>query len=152
MNRTTLASTDRASASWYAVDASRETLGRMAAQIARMLMGKHKPEYTAHADVGDFVVVTNAAKVRVTGRKAEDKLYRRHTGYAGGLVEDRMPKMLKRHPEEVIRLAVRRMMPKTTLGRHMMRKLQVYPGVEHPHHAQKPERISWADRKAASKE
>ena len=144
MNKTTLASTDRAAASWYVIDASRETLGRMAVGVARVLMGKHKPNYTPHADVGDFVVVTNARKVNVTGRKATDKVYRHHTGHPGGLVERTFPVMLERHPEDIIKLAVRRMLPKTTMGRHMMKKLKVYRGPEHPHHAQRPEPLSFA--------
>jgi large subunit ribosomal protein L13 len=153
MNKTTLASTDRAAASWHVVDASQETLGRMAAQIARLLMGKHKPSYTPHADVGDFVIVVNATKVRLTGRKAEKKVYRHHTGYPGGLVERTFERMRSRHPEDIVRLAVRRMMPKTTLGRHMMRKLKIYRGSEHPHHAQKPEARTFGTvRSAGSKE
>jgi large subunit ribosomal protein L13 len=144
MNKTTLAVTDRASASWYVVDASRETLGRMSARVAQILMGKHKPTYTPHADVGDFVVVINAEKVKVTGRKAEDKVYRHHTGWPGGLVERSFGRLRERHPEEIIKLAVRRMMPKTTMGRHMQRKLKVYRGQEHPHHAQKPEALTIA--------
>ncbi len=143
MNRTTLASTDRAHATWFVVDASRERLGRMAAGIARVLMGKHKPSYTPHADTGDFVVVTNAAQVVVTGRKAEKKVYRRHTGYPGGLVEESFEQMRSKHPEDIVRLAVRRMLPKTTLGRHMLRKLKVYKDEHHRHHAQKPEPLSF---------
>ena len=148
MNKTTLASTDRAAASWYVVDASQETLGRMAAGIARILMGKHKPTYTPHADVGDFVVVVNAGKVGVTGRKATDKVYRHHTHHPGGLVERTFPVMKERHPEDIVKLAVRRMLPKTTLGRHMLKKMKVYRGAEHPHHAQGPERLTF--RKATT--
>jgi len=144
MNRTTLASTDRAAAAWHVVDASQETLGRMAAGVARVLQGKHKPTYTPHADTGDFVVVVNAERVRVTGRKATDKVYRHHTGWPGGLVERTFAHMVERHPEEIVRLAVRRMLPKTTLGRHMLRKLKIYRGKEHPHHAQKPQPMSFA--------
>jgi large subunit ribosomal protein L13 len=143
MNKTTFSTTDRAKASWYVVDASSEILGRMAAQIARRLQGKHKPTYTPHADVGDFIVVVNAAKSVVTGAKATDKVYRHHTGWHGGLVERAFPEMVRRHPEDIVKLAVRRMMPKTTMGRHMMTKLKVYPGAEHPHHAQKPEPLSF---------
>jgi large subunit ribosomal protein L13 len=146
MNDTTFTATDRAQAAWYVVDASREVLGRMAVEIARRLQGKHKPSYTPHADVGDFVVVVRAADAHVTGRKAQDKVYRHHTGYPGGLVERSFQRMRERHPEEIVRLAVRRMMPKTTLGRHMLRKLKVYPGAEHPHHAQKPELLSFGTR------
>lgn len=139
MKQTTLAVTDRASASWHVIDASRETLGRMASRVAQILMGKHKPEYTPHADVGDFVVVINAEKVKVTGNKAENKIYRHHTGWPGGLRERTFGELRERHPEDIIKLAVRRMMPKTTMGRHMLKKLKVYRGPEHPHHAQKPE-------------
>ena len=145
MNKTTFASTDRATASWYVVDASQETLGRMAAEISKILMGKHKPIYTPHADVGDFVIVLNAGKVRVTGKKATDKIYRYHTGHPGGLVERTFPMMQERHPEDIVRLAVRRMMPKTTMGRHMLKKLKVFRGAEHPHHAQGPERLTFAN-------
>lgn len=143
MNKTSFSSTDRAKASWFVVDASQEVLGRMAAQIAKRLQGKHKPTYTPHADVGDFIVVINAAEPQVSGRKAENKVYRRHTGYPGGLVEETFERMRKRHPEDIVRLAVRRMMPKTTMGRHMLRKLKVYAGAEHPHEAQKPEALSF---------
>ena len=152
MHKTTLATTDRASASWFVVDASQETLGRMAAEIARILMGKHKPEYTPHADVGDFVVVTNARDVGVTGRKAENKVYRHHTHHPGGLVEWSYQRMRERHPEDIVRLAVRRMMPKTTMGRHMLRKLKIYPGAEHPHHAQKPQALTFGTSAAKSEE
>ncbi len=141
--KTTVTSTDRANAQWFIVDASQETLGRMSTHIARMLMGKHKPIYTPHADTGDFIVVINAKSVQVTGRKAEDKMYRRHTGYPGGLVEVNYATMNERKPEEIIRLAVRRMLPKTTMGRHMLKKLKVFAGVEHDHHAQKPEPLSF---------
>lgn len=143
MNKTTFSTTDRSAARWYVVDASQEVLGRMAANVARILQGKHRPEYTPHADVGDFVIVTNAAKVRVTGKKAANKVYRRYTGYPGGQVEESFARLQERRPEDIIRLAVRRMMPKTTLGRHMLRKLKVYPGHEHPHHAQKPEPLAF---------
>lgn len=143
MNKTTFSSTDRATAQWYVVDASQEVLGRLAANVARILQGKHKPNYTPHADVGDFVVVLNAPKVQVTGRKAENKVYLRYTGYPGGQVEETYARMKERHPEDIIRLAVRRMMPKTNLGRHMLRKLKVYAGQEHPHHAQKPEVLAF---------
>ena len=143
MNNTTFSKTDRAAAKWFVVDASQEVLGRMSSQVARILQGKHKPEYTPHADVGDFVVVINAAKVQVTGRKAENKVYRHYTGYPGGQVEQSFERMRERHPEEIVRLAVRRMMPKTTMGRHMLKKLKIFPGAQHPHHAQKPEALSF---------
>jgi large subunit ribosomal protein L13 len=146
MTKTTLAATSRSTAKWHVVDASQEVLGRMAAQIARILMGKHRPTYTPHADMGDFVVVTNAADVIVTGRKATDKVYIHHTRYPGGLVKTPYPEMKQRHPTEMVREAVRRMMPKTTLGRHMLRKLKVFPGKDHTHHAQKPEPLAFGTK------
>ena len=143
MTSTTLASTARSIAKWHLVDASTEVLGRMAARIAQILMGKHKPTYTPHADTGDFVVVINAADVKVTGRKATDKVYKHHTRYPGGLVSIPYPEMTRRHPTEMVREAVRRMLPKNTLGRHMLSKLKVFPGKEHDHHAQKPEPLAF---------
>jgi large subunit ribosomal protein L13 len=124
---------------WLVVDASGKTLGRLATRIADALRGKRKPEYTPHIDVGDFVIVVNAEKVAVTGRKREEKLYRRHSGYPGGLRSRTLGDMLDRRPEEVIRLAVRGMLPRNRLGRAQLRKLKVYAGPEHPHEAQKPE-------------
>ncbi|MBN2490336.1 MAG: 50S ribosomal protein L13 [Planctomycetes bacterium] len=132
---------------WFQVDAEGKVLGRLAVEVARILMGKHRPTYTPHLDTGDFVVVVNARKVEVTGKKAEKKVYYHHTGYHGGLVVTPYEKMLARKPEEVIRLAVRRMLPKTRLGRHMLTKLKVYAGGEHPHTAQQPEPL---ELKAAS--
>jgi large subunit ribosomal protein L13 len=143
MQKTTVAKTDRNRADWYVVDASRETLGRMAAEIARRLMGKHKPAYTPHVDVGDFIIVTNAAKVQVSGAKRERKVYRWHTHHPGGLREVPFAELIRRHPDEVVRLAVRRMMPKTNLGRAMMRKLKIYADDRHEHHAQKPQPLSF---------
>jgi len=145
--KTTVLPTDYSAAKWYVVDASQEVLGRMAVKIAQMLMGKHKPTYTPHSDQGDFVVVLNAPKVQVTGTKADDKVYRHHTGYPGGLVEESYARVRDRHPDRIIRLAVRRMLPKNNLGRAMLRKLKVYPGAEHPHHAQRPEAISFGTGK-----
>ena len=124
---------------WLVVDASGKTLGRLATRIADALRGKRKPEYTPHVDVGDFVIVVNAEKVAVTGRKREEKLYRRHSGYPGGLRSRTLGDMLDRRPEEVIRLAVRGMLPRNRLGRAQLRKLKVYAGPEHPHEAQKPQ-------------
>ena len=124
---------------WLVVDASGQTLGRLATQIADALRGKRKPEYTPHCDVGDFVVVVNADKISVTGRKLEQKRYYRHSGYPGGLRTRTLAEMLDRQPEEVIRKAVRGMLPRTRLGRAQLRKLKVYAGPEHPHEAQKPE-------------
>jgi large subunit ribosomal protein L13 len=124
---------------WYLIDAEGQTLGRLATEIARLLCGKNKPKYTPHVDTGDFVVVVNAEKVVVTGRKAEQKVYYRHTGYPGGLRETSYEVMLRRKPTEVLRKAVRGMMPKTRLGRQQLRKLKIYAGPEHPHEAQNPQ-------------
>ena len=124
---------------WYVVDAEGKTLGRLASEIARILRGKNKPQYTPHVDTGDFVVVVNADRVSVTGRKAEQKLYRRHTGYPGGLREASYEQMMDRKPTEILRKAVYGMMPKTRLGRQQFRKLKIYAGPEHPHEAQRPE-------------
>jgi len=126
---------------WYVVDAEGKVPGRLAAKVARVLQGKHKPSYLPHVDTGDFVIVVNAAKIRVTGKKAGSKIYRRHSGYIGGLKEVSLEKMLERKPTEVIRHAVRGMMPKTVLGKKMFSKLRVYAGAAHPHQAQKPEPI-----------
>jgi large subunit ribosomal protein L13 len=123
---------------WHVIDAEGQTLGRLATQIADTLRGKRKPEYTPHCDTGDFVVVVNAAKVHVTGNKPQQKLYRRHSGYPGGLRSRTLAEMLDRRPEEVIRKAVRGMLPRNRLGRQQLRKLKVYAGSEHPHEAQKP--------------
>jgi len=124
---------------WWLVDAEGMPLGRMATRIATVLRGKHKPIYTPHLDTGDNVVVINASKVALTGRKAEQKTYRHHTGYIGSLVERPFQSLLERNPSEIIELAVRRMLPKTKLGRKMFMKLKVYNGPEHPHAAQQPE-------------
>src|ERR671925_684137 len=124
---------------WYVVDAEGKTLGRLATQIADALRGKRKPEYTPHVDTGDFVVVVNAERIKVTGNKREDKLYHRHSGYPGGLRTRTLEEMLERRPEEVIRLAVKGMLPRNRLGRAQLRKLKVYAGPDHPHAAQKPE-------------
>jgi len=124
---------------WYLIDAEGQTLGRLATEIARLLRGKNKAQYTPHVDTGDFVVVVNAEKVVVTGRKAEQKVYYRHTGYPGGLRETNYEVMLGRKPTEILRKAVRGMMPKTRLGRQQLRKLKIYAGPEHPHEAQNPQ-------------
>lgn len=123
---------------WYHVDASEEILGRMAVEIASILMGKNKPTYTPHVDCGDFIVVTNAQKVQTTGAKVEKKLYYYHTGYLGGLKSNTLQWMLENKPEEVIRLAVRRMLPKSRLGRKMLTKLKVFAGEDHTLAAQQP--------------
>jgi large subunit ribosomal protein L13 len=124
---------------WLVVDANGKTLGRLATQIADALRGKRKPDYTPHIDVGDFVVVVNAEKISVTGNKRAEKRYYRHSGYPGGLRSRTLDDMLERRPEEVIRLAVKGMLPRTRLGRAQLRKLKVYAGPDHPHAAQKPE-------------
>jgi large subunit ribosomal protein L13 len=124
---------------WYVVDAEGETLGRLATRIADTLRGKRKPEFTPHVDTGDFVVVVNAEKISVTGDKLQQKRYYRHSGYPGGLRSRSLGEMLQRRPEEVIRLAVKGMLPRNRLGRAQLRKLKVYAGPDHPHAAQKPE-------------
>ena len=123
---------------WRLVDADGRTLGRLATEIADVLRGKHKPVYTPHVDTGDFVVVVNAEKVRVTGKKLEQKIYYRHSGYPGGLRQRTLAEQLERRPEEVLRKAVRGMLPKNTLAAAQLRKLKVYAGPEHPHAAQEP--------------
>ncbi len=124
---------------WYVVDADGQVLGRLASRVATILRGKHKPVFAPHQDVGDHVVVINAEKVHLTGRKRRDKTYRWHTGYIGHLREVSAETMLKRHPERVVEWAVQGMLPKNRLGRAMARKLKVYRGPEHPHQAQRPE-------------
>jgi len=124
---------------WFVVDASDQTLGRLASQVARILMGKENPKYTPFIDTGDHVIVINAEKVRTTGMKAEKKKYQHYTGYPGGLRSEDFRKRSQRKPELIIEEAVSRMLPKTKMGRHMMSKLKVYRGEKHPHQAQKPE-------------
>ncbi|NJN65322.1 MAG: 50S ribosomal protein L13 [Chloroflexaceae bacterium] len=124
---------------WYVVDATNQVLGRLATQIATLLRGKHKPTFTPSMDGGDFVVVVNAEKIRVTGRKEVQKVYYRHTGYPGGLRETTLREMRERHPERILRLAVWGMLPKNRMGRKLMTKLRIYAGPHHPHTAQRPE-------------
>ena len=126
---------------WYLVDATDKTLGRLSSKIASMLRGKHKPIFTPHVDCGDYVVVINAEKVKVTGKKLEDKEYKRHSGYPGGLKTVTLEKMLEGKPEDVMIHAVKGMLPKGKLGRQMLKKLRVYKGAEHDHSAQKPEKL-----------
>ena len=126
---------------WYVVDASEQVLGRLASQIAMRLRGKHKPIFTPHLDTGDFIVVVNAERVKLTGDKLDKKLYHRHTGYLGGLKTVTAREMLDKKPEDVIRLAVRRMLPKNRLARQQLKKLKIYAGPTHPHQAQMPESI-----------
>ncbi len=127
---------------WYVIDANGLVLGRLASKIAQVLHGKHKPIWAPHADVGDFIVVVNADKVRVTGRKAEQKLYFRHSGYPGGLKKTSYSKVLQTKPEFVLQQAVRGMLPHNRLGRKMLKKLKIYASAEHPHQAQTPEQLS----------
>jgi len=123
---------------WYVVDATNKTLGRLSTEIARRLRGKHKPEYTPHVDTGDYIVVVNCEKVRVTGNKLKDKMYHHHTGYVGNLKSVPLEKLLDEHPERVIEKAVKGMMPRGPLGRQMFSKLRVFAGPEHTHAAQQP--------------
>lgn len=124
---------------WFLVDATDQTLGRLASDVANILRGKHKPTYAPHFDGGDFIVIINAEKVAVTGNKAEQKVYHRHSGYPGGLTELSFQQMRERYPERIIENAVRGMIPKNRLGRQVLTKLKVYAGSEHPHTAQKPQ-------------
>jgi large subunit ribosomal protein L13 len=126
---------------WYIVDADGQTLGRLATEIAKRLRGKHKAEYTPHVDTGDYIVVINAEKIHVTGRKASDKMYYRHTGYPGGLKSMSFDKLVAHKGESPIELAVKGMIPRTPLGRAMLKKLKVYTGSEHPHTAQQPKEL-----------
>jgi large subunit ribosomal protein L13 len=124
---------------WYLIDADGKTLGRLAAEVARRLRGKHKPQYTPHADTGDYIVIVNAGKVRVTGNKLQDKMYYRHTGYVGHLKSMNLAKLLDHAPERALQIAVKGMLPRGPLGRAMYRKLRVYGGAEHDHQAQQPQ-------------
>lgn len=126
---------------WYIVDAKGETLGRLATRIATYLRGKHKPIFTPHMDTGDFVIVVNAGQVRLTGKKAKEKIYKTFTGFPDGLKIKKADEMLAKKPEDVIKLAVKRMLPKNTLGSHQFKKLKVYAGPDHPHAAQLPEKL-----------
>ena len=127
--------------SWYVVDASGRTLGRLATEIARRLRGKHKPQYTPHVDTGDYIVVVNAAQIRVTGNKLKDKMYHRHTGYIGNLKSTNLEKLLASHPDRVLTTAVKGMLPKNRLGSAMLKKLRVFAGPEHTHQAQQPQAL-----------
>ena len=142
MKSTTHATRETVDPAWMHIDADGQTLGRLAVKVAMILMGKNKPTYTPHVDTGDFVVITNAGKIRVTGRKADQKTYRHHTGYIGGLVERPYKQLLERNPSEIVELAIRRMLPKTKLGKQMFKKLKVYNESDHPHAAQQPETIT----------
>ena len=137
--RTYMAKAGEVQRKWYLIDAEGKTLGRVATEVARILRGKHKPIYTPHVDTGDHVIVINAAKVKVTGKKYTNKLYYRHTGYPGGIKVTNFADLLRRKPEQVIEKAVWGMIPHNRLGRKIFKKLRVYPGPDHPHAAQKPE-------------
>jgi large subunit ribosomal protein L13 len=136
--KTVFANAGNARGDWFVVDASGKTLGRLASQIAHRLKGKHKATYSPHVDMGDHIVVVNAGKIHVTGRKLTDKVYYHHTGYIGGIKSIALQKLLAEHPERVIEFAVKGMLPKNPLGRRMFRKLHVFAGGEHPHQAQQP--------------
>ncbi|MBI9075629.1 MAG: 50S ribosomal protein L13 [Desulfatibacillum sp.] len=129
---------------WYIVDAENQVLGRLASQIAARIRGKHNPMYTPHTDTGDCIVVVNADKIRLTGRKLAQKMYYRHSGYIGGLTTISAAKLLEKRPEDLIRFAVKGMLPKNKLGRQLNKKLRVYAGPEHPHEAQQPEPLTFA--------
>lgn len=139
--KTYVAKEQEISKKWYLVDAKDRVLGRLATQIAMRLRGKHKPIFTPHADTGDFIVVINANKVALTGRKWDKKIYYRHTGYTGGLKEISAKKLLEKKPEDILRFAVRGMLPKNSLGRRQLKKLKIYSGSEHPHQAQLLEKL-----------
>ncbi len=139
--KTFMAKTAEVERKWYLVDASGKTLGRLSSQVAAILRGKNKPTYTPHIDTGDYVVVINADKIKVTGKKLSDKIYYSHSDYPGGMKETNLAEMLAKKPEKVIELAVKGMLPTGPLGRQMLTKLHVYAGAEHPHTAQKPETL-----------
>lgn len=140
--KTFSAKADEVTRDWYVVDAADKTLGRLASEIAHRLRGKHKAEYTPHVDTGDYIVVVNAEKVKVTGAKTTDKMYHHHTGYPGGLKSISFEKLIDKAPERVIQGAVKGMLPKNPLGRAMFKKLKVYAGSEHPHAAQQPQALN----------
>lgn len=141
ISKTFMAKEDAVDKKWYVVDAEGQVLGRLASEIARRLRGKHKAIFTPHNDTGDFIVVVNADKVRLTGRKMEQKVYYRYSGFIGGLKETVAKTLLAKKPTEMLKLAVRGMLPKNSLGRRQLKKLKIYTGGEHPHSAQKPEKI-----------
>jgi len=137
--KTQMANSETIERKWFVVDAEGQTLGRFASEVAKILKGKHKPEYTPHVDCGDYVIVLNCDKIKVTGNKASQKVYRRHTGWVGNLKEVSYGDMMQKHPDRIITHAVKGMLPKNSLGRQMIKKLKVYTGSEHDHSAQKPE-------------
>ena len=139
MNKTSIPSVDSINRQWFLVDAENQTLGRLATEVASILRGKNKPNFTPHLDTGDFVVIVNAEKIQVTGNKAQQKLYRRHSGRPGGMKVETFTSLQERLPERIIEKAIKGMLPHNALGRQLFRKLKVYRGTEHPHDAQKPE-------------
>jgi len=139
MRTTYMAKANEVERKWYVVDAAGQTLGRLASEVATLLRGKHKPIFTPHVDTGDYVIIVNADKIKLTGKKLTDKIYYHHSGYPGGLKQRTAQEMLEKRPERMIELAVKGMLPKNRLGRRMFKKLFVYRGPEHPHQAQKPE-------------
>lgn len=141
--QTYMANPDKIERKWYVVDAEGCTLGRLASGVASVLRGKNKPQFTPHVDTGDYVIVVNAEKIKVTGKKLEQKIYYNHSDYVGGMKETTLKEMLAKHPERVIEHAVKGMLPKGPLGRAMIKKLFVYAGPEHPHAAQKPEELTF---------
>lgn len=141
--KTYMPNPDKLERKWYVVDAEGLTLGRLASEVAKILRGKHKPQFTPHVDTGDYVIITNAEKIKVTGKKLSQKIYYRHSGYVGGMKETTLSEMLAKKPERVLELAVKGMLPKGPLGRKMYRKLFVYAGPEHKHEAQKPETLTF---------
>lgn len=141
--KTYMANPDKIERKWYVVDAEGQTLGRLAAEIAKVLRGKNKPEFTPHIDTGDNVIVINAEKIKVTGKKLDQKVYYHHSDYVGGMKETTLREMMAKKPEQVIELAVKGMLPKGPLGRTMIKKLHVYAGAEHAHQAQKPEVLTF---------
>ena len=141
--KTYMANPDKIERKWYVVDAEGQTLGRLAAEVAKVLRGKNKPEFTPHIDTGDNVIVINAEKIKVTGKKLDQKVYYHHSDYVGGMKETTLREMMTKKPEQVIELAVKGMLPKGPLGRTMIKKLHVYAGAEHAHQAQKPEVLTF---------
>ena len=141
--KTYMANPDKIERKWYVVDAEGQTLGRLAAEVAKVLRGKNKPEFTPHIDTGDNVIVINAEKIKVTGKKLDQKVYYHHSDYVGGMKETTLREMMEKKPEQVIELAVKGMLPKGPLGRTMIKKLHVYAGAEHAHQAQKPEVLTF---------
>ena len=141
--KTYMANPDKIERKWYVVDAEGQTLGRLCAEVAKVLRGKNKPEFTPHVDTGDYVVVVNAAKVKVTGKKLQQKMYYNHSDFVGGFKETTLAEMMNKKPEMVVELAVKGMLPKGPLGRQMLKKLHVYAGAEHEQQAQKPEVLTF---------